>query len=124
MAKMSFTYSDRELRANIDVLDERVDRALKGTALYHATEGTTYMKEHAPWTDRTTNARNGLHADTNFETKGRYEVIFAHTVHYGIYLELANSGRYEIIMPTVRHEGTLLMDRLRGLLPKLQGAQR
>jgi hypothetical protein len=117
-SKISFTYDDLELRSSIPDFRRRVDGALHDTMGYHATEGTTYMKEHAPWTDRTTAARNGLHAIPE-ESPGRYEITFSHTVHYGIWLEIANSGRYQIIMPTVRHEGDLLMGRLRGLFGRL-----
>jgi hypothetical protein len=119
MAKMSFTYDDRALKANISGLHDKVDDALHGVAEYHGLEGTAYMKEHAPWTDRTTNARNGLHTVVPEPVRGRHEIIFSHTVHYGIWLEIANSGRYQIIMPAVRHEGELLMRRLDGLFRKL-----
>lgn len=123
MAKISFAYSDRELKANIGELNDRIDGALKAVSDYTAVEGTGYMKENAPWTDRTTNARNGLHAVADSPEKGKYEIVFAGTVYYQIYLELANSGRYAIIMPAVRHEGELLMQRLRGLLPRLKASR-
>lgn len=132
MAKITFQYTDKDLRLAVPAMSRKMDRALKATMDFHAAEGTKYMKEHAPWTDRTTNARNGLHAVTSSQNPGfvkrltgkkqQYEITFAHTVHYGIWLEIANSGRYQIIMPTVRHEGDLLMQRLRGLLPRLESS--
>jgi len=123
MAKIRFDYDDVKLRGNIDDLFPKLDRAIKATMDFTATEGEAYMKAHAPWTDRTTNARNGLHTVSSSPARGKYEILFAHTVHYGIYLELANSGRYQVIMPSVRHEGHVLMERFRGLLPKVAGSK-
>lgn len=123
MAKIRFDYADAEIRGNVQELFPKIDRAVKAVADFTATEGEAYMKTHAPWTDRTTNARNGLHTAASSPSRGKYEIVFSHTMHYGIYLELANSGRYEIIMPTVRHEGQLMMDRLTGLLPKLKDSR-
>ena len=118
MARIQFQYDDRELRANLGSLDVRVNRAVKAVVGYTAVEGVRYMKDHAPWTDRTTNARNGLHTIPKSEG-GRHEITFSHTVPYGIWLEIANSGRYAIIMPSVHHEGDLLMHRLTGLFGRL-----
>ncbi|AHN84033.1 hypothetical protein GJ25_gp022 [Mycobacterium phage Hawkeye] len=119
MARIEFNYNDIEIRSNIADLERKVDKAVDDTMSYHALEGTKYMKENAPWTDRTTAARNGLHAIPSQPRPGLHEIVFSHTVHYGIWLEIANSGRYQIIMPTVSHEGQLLMQRLRGLFGKL-----
>lgn len=57
------------------------------------------MKDNAPWTDRTSNARNGLFATARFESD-HIRIIMAHSVEYGKYLELARDGRYAIIRPT------------------------
>ena len=111
---------DRELSGNIKELGVQTDRAVKATMDYHALEGTAYMKEHAPWTDRTGNARAGIHAKASNPAVGKYEIVFAHTVHYGLWLEIANSGRYQIIMPAVRREGELLMSRMEGLFSRLE----
>lgn len=120
MAKIEFKFKDIELRRGVEDMEAKVDRAMKATSNYHAVEGTAHMKEHAPWTDRTGAARAGLHAVASTPQPDRYEIVFAHTVHYGIWLEIANSGRYEIIMPTVHHEGKLMAQRLRGLLGRLR----
>lgn len=118
MAKIKYDYDDIRLRKNLAEFPEKVDRAIKATMDYTGIESTGKMKENAPWTDRTTAARNGLHTVNNFASP-RYELILSHTVPYGIWLEICNSGRYQIIMPTVRSQGTVLMQRLRGLFKKL-----
>jgi hypothetical protein len=57
-------------------------------------------KRNAPWTDRTSLARQGLHGGAEFD--GSDIVIYvAHTMEYGIYLELANAAKYAILMPTI-----------------------
>ena len=118
MAKIEYKYDDIKLRKNLAQFPEKVDRAIKATMDYTGIESTGKMKENAPWTDRTTAARNGLHTVNNFAAP-KYELILSHTVPYGIWLEIANSGKYQIIMPTVRSQGTALMNRLRGLFKKL-----
>lgn len=121
MAKMQYTYDDIKLNENLRRFPDKVDRAIRATMDYTGIESTGKMKENAPWTDRTTAARNGLHTVNNFAPP-RYELILSHTVPYGIWLEIANSGKYQIIMPTVRSQGQVLMNRLRGLFSKLDKA--
>jgi hypothetical protein len=118
-SRISFTYDDINLRSSIPGFKRRVNGALTEAVGFTSTEGTASMKTHAPWTDRTGAARAGLHAVPE-EHPGRYEITFSGTVHYQIWLEIANSGRYQIIMPTVRQEGDALMGRLRGLFGKLE----
>ena len=115
--KLELDFSSLQVRA--DDLEEAVNVAVGKTVDYAAPEGVAYMKESAPWTDRTTNARNGLHEATT-HVGNVHSIIFSHTVYYGIWLEIANSGKYQIIMPTVRRQGHLIMERLDGLFGKLE----
>lgn len=45
-----------------------------------------YAKQHAPWEDRTSNARQGLHAGVEYNVN-RFVLFLAHSMEYGIYLE-------------------------------------
>lgn len=75
----------------------------------------TYAKNHAPWEDRSGDARDGLTAKAYFETTGvgrKYTIMLYHTVDYGIWLEIRWNGRYAIIMPTLLAKGTELMGEL------------
>ena len=57
-------------------------------------------KAAAPWTDRTGNARNGLFGST--EVKGNeVKIILGHSMEYGIFLELANDGRFAVLKPII-----------------------
>lgn len=59
-----------------------------------------YSKSHAPWTDRTGHARQSLHGGV--DVRGDQQVLYlSHGVEYGIWLELAHSGKYAIVRPTV-----------------------
>ena len=60
-------------------------------------------KKNAPWKDRTSNARNGLFGEAEISGFWRDEVLIklAHSVEYGVFLELANDGKYAILKPTL-----------------------
>lgn len=69
----------------------------------------TYMRENAPWTDQTGNARAGLRAQHEKEPFVVHELILYHTMPYGIWLEVRWSGRYAIIAPTLETMGPEVM---------------
>lgn len=59
-----------------------------------------WMKDEAPWTDRTGNARQSLWTSV-VPYNNRIEIELSHGVYYGIYLELSNSGLFAIIGPAL-----------------------
>lgn len=59
-----------------------------------------YAKTNAPWTDRTGNARQGLHGGVELRAENELVLFLSHGVEYGIWLELANAGKYAIVGPT------------------------
>lgn len=66
-----------------------------------APEIENWMKANAPWTDRTTHARQGLWSDVDLLGESTVSLILAHGMDYGIFLELANAGTYAIIGPAL-----------------------
>jgi hypothetical protein len=107
-------WDDGQIRKNIATLDLKTRRAIALAFAFQAGRSTAYMKSNAPWTDRTTAARAGLHA-TSSHSGDRFELVLAHAVSYGIWLEVCNSGRYQIILPALRQatrELTSLLDDL------------
>lgn len=62
----------------------------------------TYAKEHAPWQDRTGDAREYLQGfaqhDEGEQTSTAY---LSHGVPYGLWLEIMNGGEFAIIIPTI-----------------------
>lgn len=59
-----------------------------------------YMKTNARWKDRSSNARQTLNVRAR-EFSDSVVLDLAHGMFYGIYLELANAGKYAIINPTL-----------------------
>jgi HK97 gp10 family phage protein len=97
-----FTLDTSKFRG-IDHLDQKIERALLGVCKYWDGKVETHMKHQAPWTDRTTNARNGLAARAAKLGGSVFGIILSHAVDYGIYLE--RGTRYmrarPIINPTI-----------------------
>lgn len=89
-----------DLVDGLDEFDENALKAIQITLDYWATKAMSQMKSGATWTDRTSNARNGLMARRFDEADGASLVLW-HSVPYGIWLEVRWSGRYAIIGPTL-----------------------
>lgn len=110
----------RQLEVALKVFDPMVDRAVTAAMAYHATRAVAWARQNAPWIDRTTNARNGLftRAERNAPI---YRIIVAHSVPYGVWLEVRFNGRYQIIRPTVDHEGPEVMKTVSRLFAAMAG---
>ena len=104
----------RTITRSLAVLDKKTERALTAAFDFQASRSTAWMKSNAPWTDRTTAARSGLHASAS-HSPGRFELVLAHAVSYGIWLEVANSGKYQIILPALRQASRELQNLIDGL---------
>ena len=76
-----------------------------------------YMRQNAPWNDRTGNARGGLKCEAEGDADG-FRLYLMHTVDYGIWLEVRWGGKYAIIEPTVEAMGPAVMSALDGLLTR------
>jgi hypothetical protein len=74
------------------------------------------MRQNAPWTDQTGNARNGLFAEAKHDWGRTHAIVLYHSVPYGIWLEVRHQGRYAIILPTAKEQGMAVMNTLRDLL--------
>lgn len=107
-----------DLRENLRKGPEKVQKAAWATAQSMAPEVETYMKLNAPWTDQTTNARNGLAARAYAEGSEVGIVLF-HQVSYGIFLETRWGGKYAIIDPAIAEMGPKVMDRYNRLLERI-----
>ena len=114
----SFRFTSDTLTPALKVIDDSIDRALTATIEYHAPRAAAFAKKNAPWTDRSTNARNGLFSVAERD-RPRYRIVVAHSMPYGIWLEVKNSGRYATINPTINHEGPEVMKTVAGLFSML-----
>lgn len=105
------------LTPGIRAIPRYVDHVTSTTLKYHEPQMENYAKLNAPWTDQTTNARNGLIARSGRERRTHY-VVLAHQVPYGIWLEVRWQGKYAIIMPTIEVFGPKIMSTLNKILDK------
>lgn len=81
-------------------------------------EATVWMKQNAPWQDRTGAARASLraYADTDSDS---VTVVFAYTdpaVYYSVFLEYFMQGRYAILGPSLDVFYPKMLDAVRGAL--------
>lgn len=113
-----FTYDSGNLRPNLQQIPNKVNHAVAVVVDRNAAWGQGWARSNAPWTDRTSAARSGLFAFPK-SSGGHHEILITHSVDYGIWLEIANSGKYQIILPALRATGGHLMGDLRNLLEKL-----
>lgn len=129
-----FSFSFDRSKYEPKKLDQRLNRAIFGVAKYWDGRIESHMKHNAPWKDRTTNARNGLFAEAAKLRKGVYAIILAHSVLYGIYLELGHHHEvvtkaggvsiwdvkpYPIILPTLDLYGPKVVRTLNKILDRL-----
>lgn len=86
---------------------------------FEARQCESYMRQNAPWTDQTANARNGLTARPYLEGIDHVGIDLFHTVPYGIWLEVKSSGKYAIIVPTINAMAPQVLNSVRGLLSRM-----
>lgn len=94
---------------------QSVFQAVRSLANSKAQEMEEWAKANAPWQDRTGAARAGLNATVQESGQGT-TITLAHGVDYGIWLEVANGGRYAIIAKAVDQFGPSFMQDLQRLL--------
>lgn len=114
-----FVFEVGAINARVADLDAKLHAGITVAVDEVATFGTAYMKTTAPWHDNTGAARAGLHTDTS-HLLNRWEIVFAHAVSYGIWLEVAHSGRYQVIVPSIRVAMDRLGHHLQGMMGQLR----
>lgn len=105
-----------ELAKAVERYGDRVLIAVAAIAQRVATEMQNDAKAQASWTDRTGNARTGLFGTSEADFAAKVVTIYlSHgaVIDYGVWLELANSGRYAVIMKTMQNHYEPLMQMLR-----------
>lgn len=78
-----------------------------------------HMRDEAPWTDRTGDARKRLTGLVQ-KVAGGYKIVLSHGVDYGIWLELAHEKRFAIIQPTILAKSNEVIRGLDRLLERLK----
>jgi hypothetical protein len=120
VAKISVTYDDSSLRSNVHRFNNKLQRSIDAVVDYDAAYATNYLKTNAPWHDDTGAARSGLVAiPSHFGST--QEILMAYSVTYGIWLEVANSGKYAVITPAMRVIGNKLMSDIQFVMNRMGG---
>lgn len=116
----NFTW-DRSKFEDVRHMEDKLQRALYGVVKHWDGPVERHMKHNAPWTDRTSNARNGLFAIAAKSARSlaasTFAIVLGHTVDYGVYLEegTENMEARPIIWPTIE----LFAPRVMGTLNKI-----
>lgn len=115
--RSSFTWEvpPTVLASNIVAWGKRLLIAVYKLALVFMDRIVTYAKKNARWTDRTSNARQGLSGDV-LKTATGVILVLSHGVDYGKWLEIANAGKYAIILEALEANYSPLMAALEALV--------
>lgn len=115
--QIRWDYSPRKVW--LDNFDEYVKAIMEGLQKIcelYAPEIEKWMKENASWSDRTSNARQGLYAEVyELVDMMGYGVMFDHKMEYGFWLEFANQGRFGIIAPALDRFGSQMFKDVKKL---------
>lgn len=116
----SFKFSLGGMEHKLGKFDNKLDRAVTAVMGFYAPKTEAWMKHKAPWTDQTTNARNGLFSEP-FKKAGSAGIVLAHSVDYGIYLETKpkRKGGRPIINPALKTWGPRVMKKLNRLIDRM-----
>ncbi len=115
MAKIKVEFDDKRLRQNISNFDNKINRRITMAMEYEAAYATGWLKKNAPWNDDTAAARTGL-TTVALSSGSSHELLMAYSVYYGIWLEVANSGRWAVITPAMRIVGQKVMNDMQLLI--------
>lgn len=116
---MEFSFNSDELDKNLNIFSERLDAALLMYGQTAAKGLESKAKQNRPWTDRTSRARQGLTGSIG-KTGDNIRIVLAHTVDYGLWLELAHEKKYAIVEPTVRLDANEVIMGMNNLLDKVR----
>ena len=114
-------YDLAPLQRGVVQLDDRLDRAIAGAVKQRSHIAIAWMRENAPWTDRTGNARSGLDAYTEHEAKVHHTIWLFGRMPYQIWLEIRFAGKYAIIGPAILDQGRKLMKTFTKIIERLDG---
>lgn len=90
------------MKARIEEYGRRCHQAVIAVCVYIAPIIETYAKQNARWTDRTSNARQGLNAFVQEISQDIVRIYLAGGVDYQIWLEVRWAGKYAIIWESLQ----------------------
>jgi hypothetical protein len=112
-------FSTNTLQRGLAQFELKMRDHIEEIAQDFAHELVDYAQAHAPWSDRTGDARAGLDAVVEAARGGDILVTLFHTVDYGVWLEVRWGGRYAIIIPTVERKGPELLAKMQHMMNRI-----
>lgn len=112
---VTITWETQELEDKLRDITEGLDAKIKEIFRANEAWAMMWMKANAPWTDNTGRARAGLKA-TSTSAGTTHEMTLSYSVNYGIWLEVANSGRFQILGPAMRYISRKILADMQALL--------
>lgn len=115
---MTITWDNPPSTAVPEMVEEyhwQLYRGLWRLATDYAPQVETWMKQNAPWTDQTGNARQTLWSEV-FALADVIVLVFGHGMDYGTFLELSNQGRNAVITPALDYFGPLIWNDAKALI--------
>ena len=104
-----------EFAAMVDAYVRAIQAGAYAVCKKRQPEIENWMKENAPWTDRTGNARQALNVDVTQEL-ANIIIQLQHGVEYGFWLEVKNQGKWGILAPAIDHWVPILLADLQRML--------
>lgn len=106
---------DKVFPALLKYQQEAIYKGILGIARFRAPQIEAWMKQNAPWTDRTANARQSLFTDIE-QLAQQVVITLNHGVDYGYWLEVAHQGDYSIILPALDYWARVIWNDVVALL--------
>lgn len=108
-----------EVEDGLSLFETKFAAALDMYASTAAKKLESEAKLNRPWTDRTSRARQGL-TGSHEAAPTEITIVLAHTVDYGLWLELAHEKKYAIIDPTITVNKDEIIQGLQGLMDRIK----
>lgn len=115
---MSFEWQvtpEQAFTSMFDAYAAQIHQIVYMVCLRRAPEIENWMKQNAPWTDRTGNARQTLHTQV-IPAVTEITILLSHSVDYSIYLETKNAGVWGILAPAMDHFLPIIMQDIQDAL--------
>lgn len=113
--RVDWNGTDQQMMQRMAQYGASIKQVLKQIAQFWAARLESYAKQHAPWTDRTANARQSLHTWIEELSRDTVRLYLSHGMDYGIQLETRFAGRYAIIWPTLEAHLPAISRMLQGV---------
>jgi hypothetical protein len=94
----------------------RVRMAIAGLLLSYVPRIEAWMKQNAPWTDRTGNLRQSLYADMNAINEHLFLLYWDYGLDYGRFLEFGHQGVWGITYAALDHFYPMIVADLQRIL--------